>query len=47
MIESEGEESVAEKIKAATEPYRTPDGGYQLENKYLMSIFRKNEIPGN
>jgi SAM-dependent methyltransferase len=47
LIESEGEESVAEKIKAATEPHRTPDGGYRLENKYLMSIFRKNEIPGN
>jgi ubiquinone/menaquinone biosynthesis C-methylase UbiE len=46
MIESEGEESVAAKIRAAAEPFRTPDGRYRLANKYLMSVFRKNEIPG-
>ncbi|NKE59930.1 class I SAM-dependent methyltransferase [Lentzea sp. PSKA42] len=45
LIESEGEESVAEKIKAVAEPHRTADGGYRFANKYLMSIFRKNEIP--
>jgi SAM-dependent methyltransferase len=45
IIESEGEESVAAKIRAATEPFRTADGGYRFANKYLMSVFRKNEIP--
>jgi SAM-dependent methyltransferase len=43
IIESEGEEKVAEKIKAAVEPFRTPDGGYRFSNKYLMSIFRKSQ----
>ncbi|PWK81978.1 ubiquinone/menaquinone biosynthesis C-methylase UbiE [Lentzea atacamensis] len=42
LIESEGEESVAEKIRIAAEPFRTADGGYRFANKYLMSIFRKN-----
>ncbi|GAB2806151.1 class I SAM-dependent methyltransferase [Lentzea nigeriaca] len=42
LIESDGEESVAEKIRVATEPFRTAEGGYRLANKYLMSIFRKN-----
>jgi SAM-dependent methyltransferase len=42
LIESEGEESVAEKIRAATEQFRTAEGGYRFANKYLMSIFRKN-----
>jgi SAM-dependent methyltransferase len=45
FIESEGEESVAEKIRAAAEPFRTADGGYRLANKYLMLLFRKNEMP--
>lgn len=45
LIESDGEESVADKIRAATEQFRTADGGYRFANKYLMSIFRKNEIP--
>lgn len=45
LIESDGEESVAEKIRAAAEPFRTADGGYRFDNKYLMSLFRKNEIP--
>jgi ubiquinone/menaquinone biosynthesis C-methylase UbiE len=45
IIETDGEESVAAKIRAATEQFRTEDGGYQFANKYLMSIFRKNEIP--
>lgn len=45
IIETEGEESVAAKIRAATEPFRTANGGYRLTNKYLMSVFRKNEIP--
>jgi hypothetical protein len=45
IIESEGEESVAAKIRAAAEPFRTADGGYRFVNKYLMSVFRKNEIP--
>ncbi|MCR3748776.1 class I SAM-dependent methyltransferase [Lentzea californiensis] len=43
IIESEGEEEVAEKIKAAVEPFRTPDGGYRFSNKYLMSLFRKSQ----
>lgn len=43
IIESEGEEEVAEKIKAAVEPFRTPDGGYRFSNKYLMSVFRKSQ----
>ena len=47
LIESEGEESVAEKIRAATEQFRTADGGYRFANKYLMLLFRKNEIPRN
>ncbi len=47
LIESDGEESVAEKIRAATEQFRTEDGGYRFANKYLMSVFRKNEIPRN
>lgn len=42
LIESEGEESVAEKIRIAAEPFRTADGGYRFANKYLMSIFRGN-----
>ena len=42
IIEREGEEEVAEKIKAAAEPYRTPDG-YRFSNKYLMSLFRKGQ----
>lgn len=42
LIESEGEEIVAEKIRAATEPFRTAAGGYRFANSYLMSIFRKN-----
>ncbi|MDX8035598.1 class I SAM-dependent methyltransferase [Lentzea sp. BCCO 10_0856] len=45
IIESEGEESVAAKIRAATEQFRTADGGYLFANRYLMSVFRKNEIP--
>ncbi|MFI6102469.1 class I SAM-dependent methyltransferase [Lentzea sp. NPDC051213] len=45
LIESEGEENVAEKIRVVTEPFRTADGGYRFANRYLMSIFRKNEIP--
>jgi SAM-dependent methyltransferase len=45
IIKSEGEESVAAKIRAAAEPFRTADGGYLFANKYLMSVFRKNEIP--
>ncbi|MFS8098428.1 class I SAM-dependent methyltransferase [Lentzea alba] len=44
LIESDGEESVAEKIRGATEQFRTADGGYRFANKYLMSVFRKNEI---
>jgi len=43
IIEDEGEENVAEKIRAATEQFRTADGGYRFANKYLMSIFRKNQ----
>ncbi|MDX8047822.1 class I SAM-dependent methyltransferase [Lentzea sp. BCCO 10_0798] len=43
IIESEGEEKVAEKIRAAVEPFRTPDGGYRFSNKYLMSVFRKDQ----
>lgn len=42
LIESEGEETVAEKIRVATEPFRTAAGGYRFANRYLMSIFRKN-----
>jgi SAM-dependent methyltransferase len=42
LIENDGEESVAEKIRVATEPFRTAEGGYRFANKYLMSIFRKN-----
>lgn len=42
LIESEGEESVAERIRTATEQFRTAEGGYRFANKYLMSIFRKN-----
>jgi SAM-dependent methyltransferase len=45
LIESEGEESVARKVRAAAEPFRTAEGGYRFANRYLMSIFRKNEIP--
>ncbi|MDT7781600.1 MAG: hypothetical protein QOF58_19 [Pseudonocardiales bacterium] len=45
IIETDGEENVAEKIRAATEQFRTEDGGYRFANKYLMSLFRKNEIP--
>ncbi|MEV6715693.1 hypothetical protein AB0M48_27040 [Lentzea sp. NPDC051208] len=40
---SEGEEEVAEKIRAAVEPFRTQDGGYRFSNKYLMSVFRKDQ----
>jgi len=40
-IESEGEESVAERIRAAARPFRTTDGGYRFANYYLMQIFRK------
>lgn len=47
LIETEGEESVAEKIRVATRPFRTAEGGYRFDNKYLMSLFRKNEIPRN
>jgi SAM-dependent methyltransferase len=43
VVENEGEEEVAEKIKAAVEPFRTPDGGFRFSNKYLMSIFRKGQ----
>lgn len=42
LIENEGEEKVAEKIRAVVEPFRAPDGAYRFANKYLMSIFRKN-----
>ncbi|MEV6242222.1 class I SAM-dependent methyltransferase [Lentzea sp. NPDC051838] len=42
IIETDGEESVAEKIRAATEQFRTAEGGYRFANTYLMSIFRKN-----
>lgn len=42
LIESEGEESVAERIRIAAEPFRAADGGYRFANKYLMSFFRKN-----
>ncbi|HUQ60798.1 class I SAM-dependent methyltransferase [Lentzea sp.] len=42
LIENEGEESVAAKIRAAAEPFKTPDGTYRFANKYLMSVFRKN-----
>ena len=42
IIESEGEEKVVQKIKAAVEPFRTSDGTYRFSNKYLMSVFRKN-----
>ncbi|MGW6448689.1 class I SAM-dependent methyltransferase [Lentzea sp. NPDC055074] len=42
IIESEGEEEVVQKIKAAVEPFRTSDGTYRFSNKYLMSVFRKN-----
>lgn len=42
IIENEGEEKVVQKIKAAAEPFRTPDGAYRFSNKYLMSVFRKN-----
>ena len=45
IIETDGEKCVAEKIRAATEQFRTGDGGYRFANKYLMSLFRKNEIP--
>jgi SAM-dependent methyltransferase len=44
LIECEGEESVAKKIRAATEQFRTAEGGYRFANKYLMSIFRKNRM---
>lgn len=47
LIEREGEENVAEKIRAAAEPFRTANGSYRFANKYLMSVFRKNEIPRN
>ncbi|WP_434440783.1 class I SAM-dependent methyltransferase [Lentzea sp. E54] len=43
IIESEGEKKVAEKIRAAAEPFRAADGSYRFANKYLMSLFRKNE----
>ncbi|MFD4643588.1 class I SAM-dependent methyltransferase [Lentzea sp. NPDC058436] len=43
IIENEGEEKVVEKIRAAVEPFRTPDGGYRFSNKYLMSVFRKRQ----
>ncbi|MEU3649174.1 class I SAM-dependent methyltransferase [Lentzea sp. NPDC034063] len=43
IIESEGEEKVVEKIRVAVEPFRTPDGAYRFSNKYLMSVFRKND----
>ncbi|MGI5505854.1 class I SAM-dependent methyltransferase [Lentzea sp. CA-135723] len=43
VVEKEGEEKVAEKIKAAAMPYRTADGAYRFSNKYLMSVFRKGQ----
>ena len=43
IIESEGEEKVVEKIRAAVEPFRTPDGAYRFSNEYLMSVIRKND----
>ncbi|GLY49690.1 class I SAM-dependent methyltransferase [Lentzea sp. NBRC 102530] len=43
IIEKEGEEEVAERIRAATKPYRTADGVYRFSNKYLMSVFRKGQ----
>ncbi|WP_394616681.1 class I SAM-dependent methyltransferase [Lentzea sp. JNUCC 0626] len=43
VIEREGEEKVAQKIRAATVPYRTEDGAYRFSNKYLMSVFRKGQ----
>lgn len=42
LIESEGAESVAEKIRIAAAPFRAADGGYRFANKYLMSLYRKN-----
>lgn len=42
VIESEGEEKVAERIKQAAEPFRMPDGGYRFENYYRMQIFQKH-----
>ncbi len=46
VIESEGEERVAEKIRKAAERFRTADGGYRFDNYYLMQIFRKNRSGG-
>ncbi|SMD11414.1 class I SAM-dependent methyltransferase [Lentzea albidocapillata] len=43
IIENEGEEKVAEKIRAAVEPFQKPDGTYRFSNKYLMSVFRKDQ----
>lgn len=43
IIDNEGEEKVVEKIRAAVEPFRTPDGRYRFSNKYLMSVFRKRQ----
>ncbi len=41
LIASVGEETVAERIKAEAEPFRTADGGYRFANYYLLQIFRK------
>ncbi|HEX7306530.1 class I SAM-dependent methyltransferase [Lentzea sp.] len=41
IIENEGEESVAARIRAAAEPFKTADGNYRFDNAYLMSVFRK------
>lgn len=41
LIESEGEEKVAERTREATQQFRTPEGGYRFANHYLMRIYRK------
>ncbi|SDM42303.1 hypothetical protein SAMN04488074_12167 [Lentzea albidocapillata subsp. violacea] len=43
VIESEGEEKVADKIRAAVEPFQNQDGTYRFSNRYLMSVFRKDQ----
>jgi SAM-dependent methyltransferase len=40
LLGSVGEEAVRSAIVAALEPYRTPDGGYRLENEWHFVIAR-------
>jgi SAM-dependent methyltransferase len=39
-IEHSGEERVREAVAAALEPFRTPEGGYRLENDFVYLIAR-------